>query len=184
MEERKERSLGILLFIGIIIVLDSIYFIYLGYSFLYVDGYLQSFLSYSPSSLIMWIDVILTVPSLLFPLGLWRGKIGHGSMQSCYYPGQPLEQLPTLWWLEKKYSAICFLCYIRFFSCIFSCLRWKTISYSNNLNIVLNTGMGFIRYILRLSNWKTVKTNESIFLVKENLKVVFQALFRMDFLLK
>ena len=75
MEERKERSLGILLFIGIIIVLDSIYFIYLGYSFLYVDGYLQSFLSYSPSSLIMWIDVILTVPSLfVIPFGFVKRK--------------------------------------------------------------------------------------------------------------
>jgi hypothetical protein len=75
MEERKERSIGILLFIGIIIVLDCVYFFYLGYSFLYVDGYLQSFLSISPSSLIMWIDVILTLPSLfIIPIGFMKRK--------------------------------------------------------------------------------------------------------------
>jgi hypothetical protein len=75
MEERKKRSLGILLFIGSIILLDSIYFFYLAYSFLYVDGYLHSFFSLSLLSLLMWTEIILTAPSLfIIPIGFMKRK--------------------------------------------------------------------------------------------------------------
>jgi hypothetical protein len=75
MEERKKRPLGILLFIGIIIVLASIYFFYLGYSFFYGEEALQDFLSLSSRSLLMWVDIILTATSVLvIPIGFVKRK--------------------------------------------------------------------------------------------------------------
>jgi hypothetical protein len=75
MTERKEFRIGILLFILFIIVLDVVYLFYLVYNLMFVDGYLTTFLSFSIVSIVMWIDVVLTILSLaIIPYGFIKRK--------------------------------------------------------------------------------------------------------------
>jgi len=75
MMERKEFPIGILLFIIFIIVLDVAYLFYLAYNLMFVDGYLTTFLSFSIVSIVMWIDVVLTILSLaIIPPGFIKRK--------------------------------------------------------------------------------------------------------------
>ena len=75
--ERKEVPTGIIVFIIFIITLDVFYLYYLGYYLLFVHGYLHTFLSLSLLSIIMWIDVVLTVLSLIIiPYGFITRKQG------------------------------------------------------------------------------------------------------------
>jgi len=75
MMERKEFPIGIVLFIIFIIVLDVAYVYYLAYYLMFVDGYLTTFLSFSILSIVMWIDVLLTILSLvIIPYGFVKRK--------------------------------------------------------------------------------------------------------------
>jgi hypothetical protein len=75
MMERKEFPIGILLFIIFIIVLDVVYLFYFIYYLMFVGGYLSKFLSFSILSIVMWIDVFLTVLSLvIIPYGFLKRK--------------------------------------------------------------------------------------------------------------
>jgi hypothetical protein len=65
MRDRKEFPIGIVLFIIFIIVLDAVYLFYLTTSLMLANGDLTTFLSVSLSSIVMWIDVFLTVLSLI-----------------------------------------------------------------------------------------------------------------------
>jgi hypothetical protein len=73
MRDLRETPLGILLFVAFIIILDVVYFLYLGYLVLYVEGYSAVLLGFSFLSLVMWIDIFLTVGSLVIvPYGFFK----------------------------------------------------------------------------------------------------------------
>jgi hypothetical protein len=75
MMERKEFPIGIVLFIIFIIVLDVSYLFYLINHLMFVDGYFTMFLSFSFLSIMMWIDVLLTILSLvIIPYGFIKRK--------------------------------------------------------------------------------------------------------------
>jgi hypothetical protein len=75
MMERKKPPVGILLFIVFIIVLDVAYLFSLGYSLMFVDGDLTTFLSFSIVSIVMLIDVLLVFLSLIIiPYGFIKRK--------------------------------------------------------------------------------------------------------------
>lgn len=65
MAESKKVPTGIALFIAFIITLDVFFFVYLGYSFIYLGEDFSVFLSASVTSVLMWVDVFLAVLSLL-----------------------------------------------------------------------------------------------------------------------
>jgi len=73
--ERKEFPIGIVLFIIFIIVLDVAYLFYLINRLMFVDGYFTMLLSFSFLSIVMWIDVLLTILSLvIIPYGFIKRK--------------------------------------------------------------------------------------------------------------
>jgi hypothetical protein len=75
MSDRKEVPIGIVVFLIFIIVLDAIFLIYLGNALLFVHSDYTAFFSFSLMSLVMWIDVLLTVLSLIIiPYGFVKKK--------------------------------------------------------------------------------------------------------------
>jgi hypothetical protein len=75
MMERKEFPIGIVLCIVFIIVLDVVFLSYFTYYLLFNDGHLTRFLSFSLVSIVMWLDVFLTILSLLIvPYGFLKRK--------------------------------------------------------------------------------------------------------------
>jgi uncharacterized membrane protein YoaK (UPF0700 family) len=75
MSGRKEAPIGIVLFLIFIIILDAISFFHLGNTFMSLNGSLRSFLSFSLDSIVMWIDVFLTILSLIIiPYGFVKRK--------------------------------------------------------------------------------------------------------------
>jgi hypothetical protein len=75
MMERKELPIGIVLFILFIIVLDIANLSCLIYYLMSIDGYLTAFLSFSTVSIVMRIDVLLTILSLvIIPYGFIKRK--------------------------------------------------------------------------------------------------------------
>jgi hypothetical protein len=75
MMERKEVPTGIIVFIIFIIALACFSFSSLGYYLLFMNGYLQTFISLSLRSIILWIDALLSVLSLLIiPYGFLKRK--------------------------------------------------------------------------------------------------------------
>ncbi len=75
MSERKEVPLGILVFVGFIILIDVLFLIYSGNSLLFSYSVYSTFLSFSLDSVIMWIDVVMTLLSLLIiPYGFLKRK--------------------------------------------------------------------------------------------------------------
>lgn len=75
MSERKEVPLGILVFIGFIIFVDVLFLIYRGNSLLFSYSVYSTFLSFSLDSVVMWIDVVLTLLSVLvIPYGFLKRK--------------------------------------------------------------------------------------------------------------
>jgi hypothetical protein len=74
MSERK-NPLGILIFIGFIILVDVIFFIYRGNSLLFSYNEYATFFSFSLDSVVMWLDMVLTLLSfLIIPYGFLRRK--------------------------------------------------------------------------------------------------------------
>jgi hypothetical protein len=75
MRGRKDFPIGIVLFIVFIIVLGAVYLFYLVDSFLFANGDLSTFLSFSLDSIVMWIDVFLIILSLIIiPYGFVKRK--------------------------------------------------------------------------------------------------------------
>jgi hypothetical protein len=75
MREKKEFPIGILVFIAFIIVLGAASVVSLAYSLLFGDDYLTTFLSFSIFSIVMWIEVSLTILSLvIIPYGFVKRK--------------------------------------------------------------------------------------------------------------
>lgn len=75
MRGRKDFPIGIVLFIIFIIVLGAVYLFYLADSFLFTNGDLSTFLSFSLPSIVMWIDVFLIILSLIIiPYGFVKRK--------------------------------------------------------------------------------------------------------------
>jgi hypothetical protein len=75
MSGRKEAPIGIVLFLIFIIILDAMSFFHLGNTFMSLNGSLGSFLSFSLDSIVMWIDVFLTILSLIIiPYGFVKRK--------------------------------------------------------------------------------------------------------------
>ena len=73
--ERKKPLVGILTFIVFIIILGVVYLFYLTNSLMFVDGYLTTFLSFSIFSIVMWMNVLLTILSLIIiPYGFIKRK--------------------------------------------------------------------------------------------------------------
>ena len=65
--------LGVSLFLSGFIILDLFYMAYIVFYFLFVEGFLPQLFSLTPFSLLMWIDVVLTVPALvLIPYGFLK----------------------------------------------------------------------------------------------------------------
>ena len=70
MAERKKAPTGIVVFIAFVLALNVFFFVYLGYSFLYLGEDFSAFLSLSTTSFMMWLDVFLAVLSLfIIPYG-------------------------------------------------------------------------------------------------------------------
>jgi hypothetical protein len=75
MREKKEFPIGVVLCIALILVLGVSSVLYLAYSLLFVDDSLTSFLSFSISSIVTWINVVLTILSLvIIPYGFTKRK--------------------------------------------------------------------------------------------------------------
>jgi len=75
MNERKEVPLGIILFLSVIILLDVLFFMYIGNSLLFSYSVYSTFLSFSIDSVVMWIDVVLALLSLtIIPYGFLKRK--------------------------------------------------------------------------------------------------------------
>jgi hypothetical protein len=75
MRGRKDFPIGIVLFIIFIIVLGAVYLFYLADSFLFENGKLTTFLSFSLDSIVMWIDMFLIILSLIIiPYGFAKRK--------------------------------------------------------------------------------------------------------------
>ncbi|HWR27899.1 MAG TPA: hypothetical protein VN377_05635 [Candidatus Thermoplasmatota archaeon] len=75
MSDRKEVPIGIVVFLIFIIVLDAIFLFYLGNALLFEYSDYIAFFSFSLMSIVMWIDVLLTVLSLIIiPYGFVKKK--------------------------------------------------------------------------------------------------------------
>ena len=75
MNKVKNIPFGIILFFTFIVILDLIYLFYLIFCMMFVEGYLTKFLTFSPLSIVMWIDVFLTIPALfIIPYGFIKRK--------------------------------------------------------------------------------------------------------------
>jgi len=75
MNKTKNIPIGIMLFITFIVILNLTYLFYLIFYMMLVEGYLTIFLTFSPLSLMMWIDVFLTIPALfIIPYGFIKRK--------------------------------------------------------------------------------------------------------------
>ena len=73
MNERKETPTGILVFVFFIIVLDALSFFHLGNTLM--TGDLPMFLTFSQDNILMWMDVFLTLLSLIIiPYGFLKRK--------------------------------------------------------------------------------------------------------------
>lgn len=75
MKSFREIPRGILSFVIFIIIFNVIYFYYFGYYLLYEEGYLQLFLSITPFSLFLWVDVLFSGSALvIIPYGFLNKK--------------------------------------------------------------------------------------------------------------
>lgn len=73
MNERKEASTGIVVFVFFITVLDAVFFVSLGNTLM--AGDLPMFLTFSQDNILMWMDVLLTILSLIIiPYGFLKRK--------------------------------------------------------------------------------------------------------------
>jgi len=72
---KKNIPLGILFFIIFIVIFDLIYLAYLSFYLMLMEGYLDKFLSLTPVSLIMGIDILLTILALfIIPYGFTKRR--------------------------------------------------------------------------------------------------------------
>ena len=75
MDKIKNIPIGIMLFITFIIIFYLIYLFYLIFYVMFVEGYLTIFRTFSPLSIVMWIDFFLTFPALfIIPHGFIKRK--------------------------------------------------------------------------------------------------------------
>ena len=75
MSDRKEIPIGIVVFLIFIVILDAIFLVSLGNALLFVYSDYITFFSFSLTSIVMWIDVFLTVFSLIIiPYGFLKKK--------------------------------------------------------------------------------------------------------------
>ncbi len=75
MSDRKEVPIGIIVFLIFIIILDAIFLFFLGNALLFVYSDYIAFFSFSLMSIVMWIDVLLSVLSLIIiPYGFVKKK--------------------------------------------------------------------------------------------------------------
>jgi hypothetical protein len=75
MTDRKDFPMGIVLFIVFIFVLGAVYLFYLANTIMSANGDLSTFLSFSLNSLSIWINVLLTILSLIIiPYGFVKRK--------------------------------------------------------------------------------------------------------------
>lgn len=75
MTERKDIPIGIILFVIFIIALDAVYLFYLVDSLILGKCDLTTFLSFSLISIVMWIDLLLSMLSLvIIPYGFLKRK--------------------------------------------------------------------------------------------------------------
>jgi hypothetical protein len=75
MSERKEVPIGIVVFLTFIVILDVLFLINLGNSLLSMSNDYTLFLSLTLDSIVLWIDVLLTLLSLIIiPYGFMKRK--------------------------------------------------------------------------------------------------------------
>lgn len=75
MNIKKKIPLGIIVFIAIILILGLVYLLYLGFYLMLVEGYLSLFLSLTPITALMLIDIILTLSALfIIPRGFVKQR--------------------------------------------------------------------------------------------------------------
>ncbi len=108
--ERKEVPAGIIVFVIFIIALNIFSLSYYGYYQMIIQGSLQTFLTPSLVSIIVWIDVVLAVLSLLIiPYGFIKRRQGArtyalvflawsalGALASIIMTGEKLIRFPLL----------------------------------------------------------------------------------------